>query len=223
MCFTDDDCVPPKDWISNVVDHFKIDPTSQVVMGLGLNYYPQNLSAVLEQYNYEVWLRKIIPDLSKKTTIVNGKIVDTKITSFRKIALNNLRFSEDLQQDEDVELGTRLIEQNIKISYNPKIKTYHKNSKTFSELIHRKYFRGVSQHQLRKEKGIQIKHTHDNNIIHKLLGEKTLYKEMREKFNLSTLASKIILNFYRSTYKIGKTYAIIYYAITKKHPIIPNR
>ncbi len=192
-------------------------------MGYGLNFYPNNLYAVIEQFNYETWLKKVIHNLNAGTKLSDGRIIDTKITSFKIKVFKKVKFSENIQQDEDLELGTQLIKIGANILYDPKIRTYHKNSNTLSTLIHRNFYRGVSQHKLRLEKGIEIKLTYDNKIFHKISTKKALYKTLRNKFGLPIIVSKILINIYRSTYFLGKALAAINYKFTNKHIEIPNR
>ena len=222
VCFTDDDCVPPADWLKSIEDHF-IKYDSDVVMGCGLNFYPNNLYAIIEQFNYETWLKNAIQNLNVKTKISDGKIIDTKITSFKKKVFRKVSFSENLQQDEDLELGTQLMRTGAKILYDPKIKTYHKNSNTCRFLIHRNFYRGVSQHKLRLEKGIEIKLIFNNKVFHKISTKKALYYTLKKKFGLPIIISKILINIYRSTYLLGKTIAALNYKFTNKHIRIPNR
>jgi GT2 family glycosyltransferase len=125
IAFTEDDCVIPKEWIEKIIYFHKKYPNQVAIQGKILNYYHNNLIAILEQRINAAYLDYILYDTdgNKYITLFYTGNCSVKIKFFKEW---NVVFNERFLTCEDVDLSNQLAEKGIKILYTEEITVMHK-------------------------------------------------------------------------------------------------
>jgi glycosyltransferase involved in cell wall biosynthesis len=125
----DDDCWVEESWVENIISAQKKHPKS-VIQGRIISYPQNNTYARIMAQHYKHWLETHF--LSDKTL----SVLDTKNVSFPKKIIKNNLFATNLQLgSHDIELGKRLVSQNINIYYQENVIAHHKERTTFKDFI----------------------------------------------------------------------------------------
>lgn len=153
IAFTDSDCVPKKDWLENIFEHFNVDPDLVGVGGKMLPLDPQN---DIEVFCANIFLNEIMrfPNSSFKPSrkFLPGSFI-TANCAYRKDALIEVGgFNEFFANNgEDIDLFWRMIERFPgRLLYDPSIIVYHSFPTTYKKLF-KKYFQyGIASSKLAK-------------------------------------------------------------------------
>lgn len=137
IAFIDDDAVADKDWLKNLVNKIKYAKVS-AVCGRILPFYHSSLAQKVEA-NYR--------DLGSKEKFIPWG--DTTNIIFRRDVFDLVRFNENLDIGEDVEIGLRLSYINKKILYYPEAKVKHRHVKGFLKYLKHTFRKGYANAKLR--------------------------------------------------------------------------
>ncbi len=143
ITFIDDDCVPDKKWIEEIIKiHKKY--RNMAVMGKSLNKFRKNIIA-----NVSYCLTKQVFDtgLFKFNNITYTYFLDTKNFSIpRSILINKKIYFDNIYAPfsifEDIDFGFSLLKNKIKIIYNPKIIVYHHERTSLYNHLKRQIVKG---------------------------------------------------------------------------------
>ena len=159
--FIDDDCVASKSWLKAIEKTFESDKNIVGIVGRSENMFPKNPYAVAEQCWFLYWYLKHISSRDKEEVLRDGEIIDFKNAVFRLSLFGKTRFDTSLTMgqfsEEDTEIRGRLfrgLELKEKIIYQPKAVVLHQNRSAFSQLLLRRFNKGVSFAQYSKQQNI---------------------------------------------------------------------
>jgi len=130
ITFTDDDCIVSKDWLRNVYNYLKLNPTIAGVYGKILAHKPSNNKNL---YCPSTVVRNNNIVTSDPYIDVCGTLGIGNNMAFRRDVFNKVgNFKEwlgvgsiSINGAEDVELSFRLLKSGYSLAYNPKISVYH--------------------------------------------------------------------------------------------------
>jgi len=152
--FIDDDCIADPKWIARIQKRFSCSPNSVGIVGFSKNLTPDNIPSRVEQLFYERWLSENIPNITQKSYLLSGLVMDFKNCSLRRSFIKNYLFSRLAPYgdvgDEDVEMGGRLFKINKYIYFDPSVIVHHENSKTIFRLLYKNFWLGYSNRILLK-------------------------------------------------------------------------
>jgi len=139
IALTEDDCVVPEDWIEKIAYFHKIYPEIAAIQGKILNYYQNNLFALLEQIVNDAYLDYILYKKNGKRYIT---LFYTGNCSLKKDVFQKrgICFNERLLACEDVDLSNQLTDHRIRILYAEEIAVKHKYRSGIRAFI-KKHFR----------------------------------------------------------------------------------
>ncbi len=135
VLFTDADCVPLPDWITEMIRPFGLNPEIAAVKG-AYETRQQSWTARFVQLEFEDKYDRL-----KKQEFID--FIDTYAAAYRReIFLEAGGFSLDfrLPSAEDAELGFRLANQGRKMVFNPKARVIHLHPQTPMSYLWKKYF-----------------------------------------------------------------------------------
>jgi len=128
LCFIDDDSIPEKTWLREIINSFKENPQAGIVSGLTLSYYRE----------------KGLPLLLEKT-IYSGKNWATCNIAYRRDVFEKLGgFDETFKEAswEDNELGLRAQWAGYLHIHNTNAVLYHPHERTIEEYIKKCFLNG---------------------------------------------------------------------------------
>lgn len=159
LAFTDDDCVPPPDWVNQHIKAHKKFPRVSAVQGYTLPKDRSHIFAILYEMNYSFWLHVNVDE--------NGyiKVGDTnnfsvKIAIIRK---TGLYFDESISRGSDVDFAKQLINEGKKIIFQPHVLNEHVTRKNFYKLLKQHYMNGQSQAVIQQKWAVDFKSTDKEN------------------------------------------------------------
>ncbi len=147
IAFTDADCVVPKDWLKNLIEHFNSEKIASVG---GPNITPE------DDTEFAKCVGEVLLFLSKPGSrygLVADKVTETFHNSgcnvaYRKKVIEEAGwFNEKLITCEDEELDYRIIEKGYNILYTPKAKVYHYRRPTWKGFLKQAYKYAVGRMQ----------------------------------------------------------------------------
>lgn len=230
--FIDDDCVADKNWIANAKKLFLNDKKIDGIIGYSKSAL-NNIFSLAEQVYYE---RNLLCRLSlvslndhkQYLPVSDNTLLDFKNAFIRRSVFNNLNslFSENVPfgdvGDEDVEFSTRVFAQAKFIVFSNRVRVSHMNSISFSRLVVRNYYHGVSNFLLKKENKIDL-----TNLPLSLKIKKLIISYTKNSKLLSSLGQRIsfliLCCIYPLIYKIGYLRAFLIKVIFKSELILPKR
>ena len=169
IAFTDADCIPSKDWISNIIHFFKKNTDVCGVNGVTLGYKPSTLIQKLKALEREKISAANEGYIKNKFEIVYDKFLDTANSAIKKSILENNNFDEDFTIGEDIELTLRLYKTCPKIfTNNHQIINWHKDRKNIIN-----YFKTILKYRINYCK--VIKKHFSKSITIMLPKQKTIY------------------------------------------------
>lgn len=134
LAFIDSDCVPSCDWLENIWKSYTEEKES-IIQGRWVNI-PLNYSIPSTLYLYTLEVYRSLLLTNSRAQYVN--FIDTKNFSIPNdiIRKGKLRFDENLiLYAEDVDFGLQIINKNMRITYNPKVKVKHLIEKKWFKLL----------------------------------------------------------------------------------------
>jgi len=137
VLFIDADCIPPRDWIKNMVEPFK----SKRIVGVGGSYRTLNKNSLIARFaGYEIEERHRV--LGKKRFV---DFVGTFSAAYRKnvfTRFGGFDTSFTTSSGEDPELSFRINKAGLKMIFQPKAFVYHRHPDTIQKFLRQKYWRG---------------------------------------------------------------------------------
>jgi GT2 family glycosyltransferase len=127
--FTDSDCIPDKDWISNAVDFFMQNPDCDRIAGKIRLYYKSDKLTKAELYE-KIYAFNQDMYVEQDGTGVTANMFSHKYV-FDKVGL----FKEDLLSGGDYEWSIRAREANYKINYSDNVIVNHPARYHLNELV----------------------------------------------------------------------------------------
>lgn len=207
LAFLDDDCIPHKNWVSEIINFYKKRPETDILLGRCKNYYPKNIYANIQQCYYDRWLMENLKNIVKEQKVNIQSFCDFENIAIRKKFIKSYHCSLDLPfggWDEDIEMGHRLSGKG-KFFYNPRMIAYHKQKTSFWPLVFRNFKTGIADEQLKTEKSIIIKRARRKKIYPDWL---MLCKKRSGKFN--SFSKRVLfwvsLSIYPVFYQSGRLY-----------------
>jgi GT2 family glycosyltransferase len=160
LLFTDDDCVPMSDWITEMLRPF----TDAAVVGAKGIYrtHQRGLAARFVQIEYEDRYRimQAHPDID---------FIDTYSAAFRRdrfLEMNGYDTSFPVACAEDIELSYRMSARGWKMRFSPTAIVYHSHPDTFSNYLKKKYkFAFWRMLAVKKNPGKAVKDSHTPQIM----------------------------------------------------------
>lgn len=130
LCFLDDDCVASKNWLKNISIAHEKHPQS-VIQGHTDSITNKNIYAEIMGDHYQNWL------IANKNQFDEMKTIDNKnILMPRSIIKRGYIFDKTLTLgSEDIDLGKKLVRNNIKIIYARNAKAFHHERDNFKGFI----------------------------------------------------------------------------------------
>jgi cellulose synthase/poly-beta-1,6-N-acetylglucosamine synthase-like glycosyltransferase len=148
LVFTDGDCVPPSNWIMNISEKFKQDPSIFAIAGQILGFNPEN---VYEKFASIYTLRGADEEkVVRKFTLVEGGFPTANFSLRREVIEKVGGFNNDFLYAEDYELCARIINANFPIHYLPSCLTFHKHRSSLKTMIRQSYVYGYGHGYLIK-------------------------------------------------------------------------
>jgi len=148
ICFTDDDCIADKNWLSNLVKVFESselhnsESSGKVTGGVGgkiLDYKQDNI--------FEKFVK-----MNQESAIRNSSFIITCNGAYRKEALEKVGgFDERLRTGEDWDIGIRVTLMGYDLKYQPDAIVYHKHRATFRGLLKQQYNYAIGHVRLGKK------------------------------------------------------------------------
>lgn len=139
ILFMDDDCIPAKDWIKQMVGDFEFNPQ---LIGLGGKVLPLPVgnNIVNRYYNSINRLQKPIFDKNNKIVTIITANCGFRVKELKLInGFDSRIFNGHPMGGEDIDLTIRLNKRGCLLGYNPNAIVYHKYPTSFRSII-RKYF-----------------------------------------------------------------------------------
>ncbi|MFB0544969.1 MAG: glycosyltransferase family 2 protein [Asgard group archaeon] len=137
VLFTDADCVPPKNWIKNMIEPFK----DKKIVGVSGTYKTLNKKSLVARFvGYEIEERH---DTLKKRG--NIDFMGTFSAAYRKNIFSKFGgfdTSFPTASGEDPELSFRINKAGFKMVFQPKSFVYHRHPNSLWKLIKQKFWRG---------------------------------------------------------------------------------
>jgi len=153
IAFIDSDCVPDKNWLENIFEHFKNDPE---LVGVGGRMLPLEPKCDVEAFSANVFLNEIMkfPRQTFKPfkKFLPGSFITANCAYRRKALIEVGGFNEFFKNNgEDIDLFWRMIDKfHGRLLYDPTIIVYHSFPDTYIKLI-KKYFQyGIASSKLAK-------------------------------------------------------------------------
>lgn len=137
ILFTDADCVPPRDWIRNMIKPFE----DESVVGVSGTYKTLNKKSLIARFaGYE------IADRHKRMEKMERiDFVGTFSAGYRKnifLKFRGFYTGFPTSSGEDPELSFRIAKRGYKIVFNPKAFVYHNHPDTLLKYLKQKFWRG---------------------------------------------------------------------------------
>lgn len=150
--FTDSDCIPDKDWISNAVTLFNIKSCDRIGGAIEIFYDNEEKPTDAELYE------KVFAFKQAETVNASGACVTGNMFSYRYVFDKVGLFNETLFSGGDYEWARRASDAGFSIIYGEDVKIFHPARKSMQELIKKaKRVGGGTAHQLLGAKGAAIK------------------------------------------------------------------
>ncbi|MEM8861672.1 MAG: glycosyltransferase, partial [Chloroflexota bacterium] len=131
ICFTDADCAPLENWISEVTQPLREDSSITGCKGV-YKTHQKTVAARFVQAEYEGKYQL----LAQQEQI---DFIDTYCAAYRHEALQEVNgFNEDFQKAEDTEMAYRLASSGHKLVFQPKAVVYHTHSATLFDFFVKK-------------------------------------------------------------------------------------
>lgn len=153
IAFIDSDCVPDKNWLENIFEHFKNDPE---LVGVGGRMLPLEPKNDVEAFSANVFLNEIMkfPRQTFKPfkKFLPGSFITANCAYRRKALIEVGGFNEFFKNNgEDIDLFWRMIDKfPSRLLYDPSIIVYHSFPDTYMKLL-KKYFQyGIASSKLAK-------------------------------------------------------------------------
>lgn len=155
ICFTDADCQPTSDWVSEITAPLLDNP--EIIGAKGIYHTSQSeIVARFVQVEYEDKYDLLRP---QKTI----DFIDTYSAAYRRdVLLANDGFDENIFFVEDQELSFRLASRGYKMVFQPTAAVYHLHSDTIGRYFRKKFFIGYWKAQVVRRfptRGIKDSHT----------------------------------------------------------------
>lgn len=130
ICFLDDDCIASKNWLNNISIAHERHPQS-VIQGHTNSITNKNIYAEIMGDHYQNWL------IANQNQFGEMKTIDNKnILIPRSVIKKGFIFDNTLTLgSEDIDLGKKLVRNNIKIMYARNAKAFHHERDNFKGFI----------------------------------------------------------------------------------------
>jgi cellulose synthase/poly-beta-1,6-N-acetylglucosamine synthase-like glycosyltransferase len=148
IVFIDADCIPPKNWLKNLLKPF----SDKDVMAVAGTYKTKNKDSIIARFTgYEIEQRH-----EKMSKLININFVGTYNCAYQKnIFLKFDGFNEKFVQAEDPELSFRIAEKGYVIKFQPSAYVYHYHPDSLIKYLKQKFWRAfwkVSLYSKHKKK-----------------------------------------------------------------------
>jgi hypothetical protein len=120
LAFTDDDCLPPKNWLKNILKSHLKHPQATAIQGKTLPLNERSLKSILFRTNYEYWIWKNLYD-NNLLSVCDTNNISLKTKEIQKL---KIRFSTSLTRGSDVDFAKKVIKKGGQILYDKKIKKF---------------------------------------------------------------------------------------------------
>ena len=128
LAFTDDDCVPDRGWVENILKEFDSDPELSILGGRVELYDEMDLQQAILLSNDRIFVRTVKEVC--QPTIIGANM------AFRKTALNIARRVDPLlgpgtacKAAEDIDLLYRCLKKRLRMVYSPKVLVFHNHGR----------------------------------------------------------------------------------------------
>lgn len=120
LAFIDDDCLPSRNWLKEIVTLFSQHPTLAIVQGAIKSVPPKNIFAQTSHALSQLWREK-------NTDGTLTKILDTKNILFNLSLLRKfpLQFDSTLPYASDIDLGYKILQRGLTIHQTNSCLVYH--------------------------------------------------------------------------------------------------
>ena len=133
ICFTDADCIPPKDWIFQISKYY----ISDDVAGVGGSYEILNPTSLLASCIHEEIVSRHLKMAKKGVTHLGSFNL-----SLRKSVLERIGgFNEGLKMSEDRDISYRIAKLGWRLILDPDIKVYHLYPTNLIKYLKQQFFR----------------------------------------------------------------------------------
>ncbi|MBU1269030.1 MAG: glycosyltransferase [Nanoarchaeota archaeon] len=145
ICFTDDDCIPDKDWIKSVLRAHKKNRTVQVIGGL-TRVDKNNRTGFITQHLTNSSIKQRFEEKERVIYFPTSNI------SLKKKVLEQFTFDEKFPfpGGEDLEFGWRLQKNKIKMLYDESIIVTHNLNPSLKSFLKRNYHYGIGNMLVKK-------------------------------------------------------------------------
>lgn len=212
LVFIDDDCVADKNWLKNIIIHFKKYPDCDGLLGKTENYLKNNPYANVCQVYYLRWLLENFKKINQIQILKpNNNFFDTKNFAFEKKLIKNFSFDPDvLFHGVDVDnVAGNVLRKKGKFYYHPGITVYHRHWSSFRELMIKNFFQGIANQLILEKKGVnprELAFKYDFRDFWE-----NLNKEIKDLNFSKKIIFWLLLFIYPIPYKIGR----LFYKIKK--------
>lgn len=147
LAFTDDDCLPPKNWLKNILKSHLKHPQATAIQGKTLPLNERSLKSILFRTNYEYWIWKNLYD-NNLLSVCDTNNISLKIKEIQKL---KIRFSTSLSRGSDVDFAKKIIKRGGSILYDKKIKNFHAMRDSWLAFYYQRFKMGRAQIILNKK------------------------------------------------------------------------
>ena len=202
LAFLDDDCIAPKDWLSQIFYSIHRFPNS-VIYGGNIRLSTGNYYALAEDIRIQSG-QKIYSNFDSKNFVLPKKIIKG----------NKLYFDtqfDNFSACEDTDFGIQLIKKGIKIVYFPKIAINHYGVNSFMKLIRREFEKARARFYL------NLKYKNINDIKKWKFGSIKYFLEHKSTYTLNLIQFYVVLFLLiccSITYRSGILFEKFYFMIS---------
>jgi glycosyltransferase involved in cell wall biosynthesis len=147
LAFTDDDCLPPKQWLRNILKSHLKNPQATVIQGRTLPLNERSLKSILFRTNYEYWIWKNLYD-KNLLSVCDTNNISLKLKNIQQL---KIRFSTSLSRGSDVDFAKKVIKKGGQILYDKKIKNFHAMRGSWMAFYYQRFKMGRAQILLNKK------------------------------------------------------------------------
>lgn len=147
LAFTDDDCLPPKNWLKNILKSHLKHPQATAIQGKTLPLNERSLKSILFRTNYEYWIWKNLYD-NNLLSVCDTNNISLKTKEIQKL---KIRFSTSLTRGSDVDFAKKVIKKGGQILYDKKIKNFHAMRSSWIAFYFQRFKMGRAQILLNKK------------------------------------------------------------------------
>lgn len=146
VCFTDSDCVVPKNWVTELVDNLlELNGKDERMVGVGGGNVPLIEGSSLVELAISAVVRSPLVSYKARNMSVYGNahenLHNPPVNSayFKWVVEEVGGFGEEYNSGEDMELDAKIHEKGYKLYYLPNLTVYHKHRSSFKKFVKQMY------------------------------------------------------------------------------------